>query len=197
MTSASIPLFPLHAVLFPGGPLRLRIFEPRYVDMIGRCMRANEGFGVAMIVEGAEVGRARTAPIGTTAHVRDFETLSGGLLGITAAGGHRFRIRSVTTQSDGLNVAEIENLMSDPRVAVPKQFEPLALLARNMYSHVQVLYGNSPAEFDDAGWVSTRLGELLPLALPDRQHCLELDDPLERLGFVEGLLREKGIGDRG
>ena len=45
-TSASIPLFPLHTVLFPGGPLRLRIFEPRYLDMVSRCMREDSGFAV-------------------------------------------------------------------------------------------------------------------------------------------------------
>ena len=55
----TIPLFPLNTVLFPGGPLKLRIFEPRYVDMVGRCMRAEEEFGVAMIVEGNEAGAAR------------------------------------------------------------------------------------------------------------------------------------------
>ena len=37
--TSTIPLFPLNVVLFPGGPLSLRIFEARYVDMIRRCMR--------------------------------------------------------------------------------------------------------------------------------------------------------------
>ena len=38
-----LPLFPLNAVLFPGGPLPLRIFEPRYLDMVSRCMREQSG----------------------------------------------------------------------------------------------------------------------------------------------------------
>ena len=53
-----VPLFPLHTVLFPGGPLPLRIFEPRYVDMVSRCMKDDVPFGVVLIREGAEVGPA-------------------------------------------------------------------------------------------------------------------------------------------
>ena len=53
-STVEIPLFPLRTVLFPGGVLPLRIFEPRYVDMVGRCMREQSGFGVVLIRSGAE-----------------------------------------------------------------------------------------------------------------------------------------------
>ena len=100
MTRSTIPLFPLNTVLFPGGPLKLRIFEPRYVDMIGRCMREDTGFGVALIIEGVEAGGpARTANVGTLARIVDFEQLKDGLLGITAHGGERFRIDLVRSKA--------------------------------------------------------------------------------------------------
>ena len=54
VTTAVIALFPLHTVLFPGGPLPLRIFETRYTDMVRRCMREQQPFGVVMIQEGDE-----------------------------------------------------------------------------------------------------------------------------------------------
>ncbi len=41
-----MPLFPLNTVLFPGGQLQLRIFEPRYLDMVRECTRYDSGFGV-------------------------------------------------------------------------------------------------------------------------------------------------------
>ena len=56
---SSIPLFPLNLVLFPDGPLPLRIFETRYYDMVRRCMREGRGFGVVLIREGREVGLKR------------------------------------------------------------------------------------------------------------------------------------------
>ena len=58
MTAGLIPLFPLNIVLFPGGPLPLRIFETRYVDMVRNCMRASANFGVVLIRAGGEVGAA-------------------------------------------------------------------------------------------------------------------------------------------
>ena len=48
MSKISIPLFPLRTVLFPDGPLPLRIFEPRYLDMISRCMKQDSSFGVVL-----------------------------------------------------------------------------------------------------------------------------------------------------
>ena len=49
-----LPLFPLNTVLFPCGPLPLRIFETRYLDMVRRCLREKTGFGVVLIARGRE-----------------------------------------------------------------------------------------------------------------------------------------------
>ena len=88
-----IPLFPLHTVLFPGGPLPLRIFETRYTDMVRRCMREQLPFGVLMIQEGEEAGEvATTATVGCSARVADFGTLKDGLLGISCIGERKFRV---------------------------------------------------------------------------------------------------------
>ena len=54
--AGELPLFPLNTVLFPGGPLRLRIFEPRYLDMVRRCLKESRTFGVVLILEGEEAG---------------------------------------------------------------------------------------------------------------------------------------------
>src|SRR5580698_5521108 len=90
----SLSLFPLRAVLFPGGLLPLRIFEPRYLDMIGECMRSASAFGVILIRAGGETGAVTAlAEIGTSAQVVDFDQREDGLLGILCRGGRRFRLR--------------------------------------------------------------------------------------------------------
>src|ERR1700719_46621 len=90
-----IALFPLHTVLFPGGPLPLRIFEPRYIDMVRRSLRAQSAFGVALLDGGAETsGATATATVGTTARVADFYSLPDGLLGITCLGVRKFKLRT-------------------------------------------------------------------------------------------------------
>ena len=44
-----LPLFPLQTVLFPGSELRLRLFEPRYLDLVRNSLRAGTGFGIPPI----------------------------------------------------------------------------------------------------------------------------------------------------
>ena len=55
LTLQSLPLFPLTAVLFPDGLLSLRVFEVRYLDMIGKCRKAGAPFGVVSLTQGSEV----------------------------------------------------------------------------------------------------------------------------------------------
>jgi Lon protease-like protein len=88
-----IPLFPLRTVLFPDGPLPLRIFESRYIDMVGQCMKNESPFGVLLIMEGQETGLATTHEVGTLANITDWYQGSDGLLGVTAVGGQRFRLQ--------------------------------------------------------------------------------------------------------
>jgi uncharacterized protein len=185
-----IPLFPLNTVLFPGGPLKLRIFEPRYVDMIGRCMREGTGFGVAMIVEGTEAGGpATTATIGTSARIVDFEKLPDGLLGITAVGDRCFRMETVRRQADGLNVAEVAWLETEPSLPVPPECEPFVMLLQQALPELAPLYDFSPVSYDDASWVGARLVEILPLPPAEKQQCLEMQDPLARLEHLRSRVQ--------
>jgi hypothetical protein len=188
--ATTIPLFPLNTVLFPGGPLKLRIFEPRYVDMVGRCMREDAGFGVALITEGVEAGGpARTVDVGTLAKITDFERLPDGLLGVTARGGQRFRIDLVRQQSDGLNLADVEWLPAESSEQIPDDLQMFAELARQAFPQVERHYQPMTPDYDDASWVGMRLAELLPLPHEDQQQCLECLDPLERLRILQARIR--------
>ena len=97
-------------MLFPGGPLPLRVFEPRYLDMISRCMKDDVPFGVLLIRDGAETGPATTHDVGTLARVIDWYQGSDGILGVTAVGEQRFRLLTVERQHDGLNIGEVSLL---------------------------------------------------------------------------------------
>jgi len=194
-TSASIPLFPLHTVLFPGGPLRLRIFEPRYLDMVSRCMREDSGFGVALIIAGQEAGAARTVEIGTLARIVDFEQLDDGLLGITARGERRFRIVHVHQESDGLNVCQVEWRADEARAEVPPQHAVLAELLQRAIEQIGPAYGELTPAYEDATWVSMRLAEILPLAPIERQELLELNDGPERLQWLQTRLNIQEVRD--
>lgn len=184
-----LPLFPLRTVLFPGGLLPLRIFEPRYVDMIGRCMRGGESFGVLLIVEGGETGPvAGLATVGCSARVLDFQQNSDGLLGILCRGDRRFRLLSRHTQADGLHVGEIDWLPERPPEALSEQHQPLAELLRRVLTEYGSMKQFLEPAYDDAGWVSNRFAELLPLGREAQQRLLETDDPQERLGVLAPMI---------
>jgi Lon protease-like protein len=188
----TLPLFPLGTVLFPGGPLELRIFEPRYVDMVGRCMKEGSGFGVVLLVEGREAGGGgtlTTAAVGTEARIVDFNRLDDGLLGLTCLGHERLRILRAWRRDDGLNLAEVEDVAADAATAIPDDCVHLSAVLRRLYPDLGASYGWVAPRWDDASWTSNRLAELAPLEPAVKQGLLELDDPLERLRYLAPLIR--------
>jgi uncharacterized protein len=179
---AVIPLFPLHTVLFPGGPLPLRIFETRYVDMVRRCMREQTPFGVVLIEDGDEAGEVvTTATVGCSARIADFDTLKDGFLGISCVGDRKFRVERVWRAADGLNMGEVTWLEPEPATPLPADFARLGETVRRALDELAEHYTHVDKKFDDAGWVGSRLAELLPIATTDKQALLELADPVARL----------------
>jgi Lon protease-like protein len=184
-----ISLFPLHTVLFPGGPLPLRIFETRYTDMVRRCMREQQPFGVLLIQDGDEAGEvATTATVGCTARIADFHTLHDGLLGISCVGERKFRVSRVWRAPDGLNLGEVTWLPPEREVALPEQYGYLADTVRRALEDLSEHYEHVDRKFEDAAWIGARLTELLPIELADKQALLELEDPIERLDTLMSVV---------
>ncbi|MCY7317818.1 MAG: LON peptidase substrate-binding domain-containing protein [Ramlibacter sp.] len=204
LTLSSLPLFPLGTVLFPGGVLPLRIFEVRYLDMIGKCHKAGAPFGVVSLTQGNEVRQPdRTeafAKVGTLATISEFDTPQPGLMVIRAHGEQRFRITSSDQLRHGLWVADVQRLDADMDVAVPADLQPTADALGRLIQALQQKAGgaaqvpvNSPFRLDDCGWVANRWCELLPLPVQLRQRLMELDNPLVRLELVSDVLARTGI----
>jgi len=190
MSTVEIPLFPLRTVLFPGGFLPLRIFEQRYLDMVKECARNNTGFGVCLICEGEEaVTPVKTTDTGTLARIVDWYTLEDGLLGVSATGTFRFLTDATWRQDDGLLRARVHMLAEPPPCPLPEAYSLLAdVLGRFMEKVGHQYPGWSEECLQDAVWVGYRLAELLPLAGIEKQHLLELSDPIERLQSLVDVL---------
>src|SRR5665213_2672309 len=187
---SEMALFPLHAVLFPGGPLPLRVFEPRYIDMVRKSLREEAAFGVVLITGGSESGPLEaSAAVGTTARIADFTTLPDGLLGIICLGLRKFRLNARRVQSDGLNLGEVELLAAEEEVALPGEYQYLGQLLRKVLPELGDFYEKATLRFDDASWVGCRLAEILPMSLSDKQESLELNDPLARLARLSPLIQ--------
>ena len=191
------PVFALNTVLYPGGPLPLRIFEPRYVDMVSDRLRRDAPFIVALIRDGKEVGGgATTHAIGTLARIVDWNRQDDGLLGVTALGGRRVQVLDTTTRPDGLRVATARMLVEEPASEVPREHRRLADLLRRLLGRVDLPYRHVTPRFEDASWVGYRLSELLPIPLARKQHFLEIEAPLLRLQQLAGIVAALSGDDR-
>lgn len=179
-------------MLFPGGRLPLRIFETRYMDMAKVCLRDGTPFGVCAIREGAEVGAPATPhDVGTLAKIHEWDMPQLGLLHVMAIGEQRFRIRARRTEASGLQRAAVELLADDEDAPIPSHCEAcVRLLERVMDEHPQ-LFGEA-RRLESSAWVSARLAELLPIALPTKQEFLELADGVARLERLNDLIRGQG-----
>ncbi len=183
-----VPLFPLRTVLYPGGPLPLRIFEPRYLDMVSKCLKESSPFGVLLIKTGSEAGPATTYDVGTLARITDWYQGSDGLLGITAVGDERFRLVSSSRQPDGLAIGDIELIPTETTRTLPDEYRPLANILSGVLDDLGRLYEPLDKRYDDAGWVGYRFAEILPISPEQKQSCLEADDPVRRLEMMREVL---------
>jgi Lon protease-like protein len=206
LTLQSLPLFPLGTVLFPGGVLPLRVFEVRYLDMIGKCQKAGAPFGVVSLTQGSEVRQPGAveafSSVGTLATISECESPRPGLMMVRVTGTQRFRITSRDQLKHGLWIADVERLPDDRAVAVPDDLQVASTALRQLIHSLELKAGGKeqlplqePWRLDDCGWVANRWCELLPLALPLKQRLMELDNPLVRLELVSDVLEKTGIAN--
>lgn len=190
----NIPLFPLNAVLFPESELQLRLFEPRYLDMVSECLRLDSGFGICLIREGEEAGQvADFFPMGTYVKVVDWDQMDDGLLGITVIGERRFRVDRYEVQKDNLCVGEVTLLDEDDEL-LPTAYQNFSELLKEIGNRYELPFTNEPERFEEARWVSDRLAELLPFELSAKQSLLEMDSARNRFDYMQALLEKIDSG---
>lgn len=184
-----LALFPLKTVLLPGNDLSLKIFEPRYSDMIADCMREQKPFGVVLIYNGEETdSEVEIYTTGTTAMVTDWQNRDDGLLGITIHGEHRFNVQSTKTLSNGLLVAETEFLEEECELDIPDQFFYMQELLAHISSHKKI----DPSEMDFCKIVYQLIYQL-PLEHTLKQQLLEVPVCMDRAVVLHAELIRLGV----
>jgi len=198
---APLPLFPLQSVLFPGMRLQLKVFEARYLDLVSRCLREQQPFGVVCLRQGGEVRSApgsavRFETIGVLAQLQEVDAEQAGILQVRCVGGQRFEVADVAQDDSGLWSGVKTLLPPDELLAPDEAFIATVRALANAIGTLERQQGspfNKPYRFDDAGWVANRWCELLPISLAAKQKLMALDDPQLRLRLVDEFLRNKGV----
>ena len=203
LTLVSLPLFPLHTVLYPGGTLPLRVFELRYRMMVRCCREQGAPFGVVTLLSGSEIQTSEASigdfhAVGTIACIDSVTPLNPSLELIQCTGKDRFRITKSRKLSGGLLVGDVELLTQDQTIAVPPDLEHSVSTLRQVLQRLPQRYQQHHTEqlFADCGWVANRWCELFPMSEPMRLQLLEMDSPLLRLELITDALERAGIVHR-
>ena len=187
----NIPLFPLNTVLYPGGPLPLRVFEPRYLDMVSNAMRTDTLIGVVLIKDGNEVGPApEVYDIGTLSEISYWHKRTDGLLGITLKGTQRFVIKDIQINKSQLITADVELIDNINEVILDGDNKHLAPILENILDQLDPPFKTIKRKLEDAEWLSARLLELLPAELAVKQSLLESNKVSERLAVIDSILKD-------
>ena len=190
-----LPLFPLQTVLFPDGLLSLKVFEARYLDLVGSCLREGTPFGVVSLKQGSDLRQAGEAvtfeSTGTVAELMDVDSAHAGILQVRCRGLRRFDVKSSRQQSDGLWVAKAGEVPDDEMVAPAESMHDTVRGLANAIATLKAQGAEpflQPYRFDSAGWVANRWCEILPLPVDAKQRLLGLE-PLSRLDIIDSLMR--------
>lgn len=192
MVSRVLPVFPLHVVLFPGRPLPLHVFEPRYRRLLDDCLADDRRFGVVAIRYGrAERGSADVYSVGTVAEIVRVERLEDGRANIVTRGAERFRIEQLLRDGAYLR-AEVTLLDEQP--ADPS----LAPFTATLRAHLQTylsemgagerIVGRLPANPGELAWLAACTAEL---HLSEQQRLLEIDSLAARVQTTIKLLQRE------
>lgn len=187
-----LPLFPLHIVLFPGRPLPLHVFEPRYRSMLDDCLAGDRRFGVVAIKAGqAESGCAEIYEVGTVARIESVTPLADGRSDITTRGLQRFRVEELVTGTPYLK-ARVQLL--EETCAGPQDHEHAAQLRELLVPYLaslgapEELLSRLPSEPDELAYLAAAA---LQTEVPEQQRLLELDSTSTRLATTLRMLRRE------
>ena len=114
-----LPVFPLSVVLFPGTPLPLHIFEPRYRQMLADCLAGDRRFGLT------PAGEDQEAPdpgmVGCIAEIRVNQELPDGRANIVVLGRERFVVDALLDEDVPYHIASVRPFDDDPATLPPPE----------------------------------------------------------------------------
>ncbi len=193
----TLPLFPLHAVLFPGMPLPLHVFEERYRQMMHMVLEQDKQFGVVLIREGKEVGGpAIPYRWGTVARITALQNLPDGSMNLWTVGEQRFRIVKMV-QHEPFMLAKVM-LLPDVCESCEHRVLPIVHHATDrLEQYVRLLFSPEGGKHfvvelpNNPRLLANTIGAILQVPLAQKQKLLEIDDVVQRLEAGLALLEDE------
>lgn len=196
-------MFPLGTALLPGEPLPLRIFEPRYRQMLADCLgtaKESGRFGVVLIARGSEVGGGDTrTEVGTFARIENLLRQPDGRASLTCTGTQRFRVREwlpddpypraiTEVLPDPVIGADDRSALTELSVAIRSLVDAVAAARNAPLDSLPTFDDDDLAEHGVFGWAAR-----LPIGAADRQRLLECTTVAEQVTVLADAV--DGISD--
>jgi Lon protease-like protein len=188
-----LPLFPLNSVLFPGMLINMHIFEERYKQMIGLCLKTRQPFGVVLIAEGKEAyGVAKPHMIGCTAHIARTQPLEEGRMNITAIGQERFEIQALQYDRPYLvglvEMRPLERGTPEALAEAAEHLRPWVMRYIDILAHVENAQFNPPKfPSDPVAFAYLAAAILHEVPLINRQKLLSIHKARQLLAEIRAL----------
>jgi len=200
-----LPIFPLPAVLFPGMPMPLHIFEPRYRQMLADIRAGNSLFGLSYFDVGASDKDVPPAGhIGCVAEVTETQALPDGRSNVLAVGVVRYQVESYVERGDSYLVVRADYFEDDEEgnSALTAKARDVAVLFMRVANSIRVINderGNLPDISDtEPQKLSFLVAAAMEIDVAQKQELLELRSTSERLDRLRDVLARvvKGYEDR-
>ena len=192
MKASSLPVFPLGIVSLPGTIQNLQIFEPRYINMVKRCMENNHGFVITFQKKLSNNDDYEVSQKGTYVEIIDFNNLPNNLLGITVKSINKVSIKDLVQLEDGLNMAQTQPII-DPEVddqALLAKFPEISSILSQLVKHPKVANMPIDIDFNSADSVAYHLAGLIPISWTHKQSLLEAFDASQRFSILSKYIEE-------
>ncbi len=197
MTSTRLPLFPLGLVLFPGVPVPLHLFEPRYRQLLADVQKTDKRFGIICGINGVSERELPVGRAGCVAEITDVETLPDGRSNIIVVGRERFAIERIVTDDEAPYLVADVTTLPDSGDSSPVM---MAVLADDVGSHfrrvvkaVRTLNNEAATAFptlpDDPAQLAWSVAAMIDVDLEARQRLLAERSPSARLEQINAVLR--------
>tara|TARA_Y200000002_G_scaffold95517_1_gene77162 strand:- start:17106 stop:17696 length:591 start_codon:yes stop_codon:yes gene_type:complete len=188
----NLPIFPLGIVALPGTVQNLQIFEPRYIDMVKKCMKNNHGFVITFQKKLSDKDDYEISEQGTYVEIVDFNNLPNGLLVINVKSLNKVSIKNIVKLEDGLNIAQT-NPIVDPEVddqALLAEFPEISNILSQLIRHPRVADLPINVDFNSADSVAYHLAGLIPIPWTHKQSLLEAFDASQRFSILSKYIDE-------
>lgn len=193
----TLPIFPLHTVLFPGTPIQLHVFEDRYIQMVQDCLKADGRFGVALIEQGREALGPPAQPfdLGCSAVIREIEPLDDGRMMVVAQGVERVRISDIMSTQPYLTASvEAQPVQGKDDPGVDAASAGLFPLVHRYLEIVAAEVAGELSSFqlpDEPTALAYLTGSLMQIPLSEKQSLLALESAIELVSATKHTLRRE------